>query len=162
MPPKNQVLRLLGGAALLIIGGLLIGIFRAGCPIKRSRADQVCFEKQCINVEVVQKEEDLRRGLQLREFLDPQSGMLFIFAQSRRHSFWMKDTWIPLDMIWMDYGRRIVHVEHDVPPCRKDPCPTYTPSQEALYVLEVNAGYSQELGLELGDRAEFRFRETKP
>lgn len=96
------------------------------------------------------------RGLQFRGSLDSYSGMLFIFPQSRRHSFWMKDTLIPLDMIWMDHGRKIVHIEHDVPPCREDPCPVYTPPQEALYVLEVNAGTAGALGLQLGDEAEFK------
>ncbi len=119
--------------------------------------DQVCFQNRCIDVEVVREKEEMRRGLQFRQSLGAHSGMLFVFPQSRRHAFWMKDTRIPLDMIWMDYTRRIVHIERDVPPCKEDPCPSYTPSQEALYVLEVNAGYTAVLGLKAGDQAEFYF-----
>lgn len=144
---------------LFVICGLLIGIWGTGCVRPTGRAvNQVCFQGQCIKVEVVQKEEELRRGLQFRSSLEADAGMLFIFAANWKHSFWMKDTLISLDIIWMDYGRRIVHIEHDVPPCRKDPCRTYTPRQEALYVLEVNAGKAQALGLRIGEQAEFRFR----
>lgn len=127
-----------------------------GCSSNAAQnANRICFSNACVHVEVVQKMEELRKGLQFRERLDPNSGMLFIFPQSRRHAFWMKDTLIPLDMVWMDYARRVVHIERDVPPCQKDPCPSYTPSQEALYVLEVNAGHTTALGLKVGDQAEF-------
>ncbi len=68
----------------------------------------------------------------------------------------MKDPFIPLDMIWMDEARKVVHIEPSVLPCVADPCPSYPPGREALYVLEINAGHSQELGLQLGDTAEFR------
>ncbi len=117
--------------------------------------NQVCFKDNCFNVEVVQKKEELHRGLQFRKSLDADHGMLFIFQKSGPYAFWMKDTLIPLDMIWMDYGRRVVHIEHDVPPCAADPCPRYPPGHEALYVLEINAGYAEKLELRLGDTAEF-------
>ena len=131
-------------------------VFFTGCSSSLAqRQEQVCFQDACVHVEVVQKTEELRKGLQFRERLDPNSGMLFIFSQNRRHAFWMKNTLIPLDMIWMDDTRRVVHIEEDVPPCKKDPCPSYTPSQEAFYVLEVNAGYTAVLDLKVGDQAEF-------
>ncbi len=137
---------------------LFLCFFFAGCSRPAAHAiNQVCFEGQCVKVEVVQKEEELHRGLQFRKSLDPDSGMLFIFQKSGPYAFWMKDTLIPLDMIWMDDGRRIGHIEHNVPPCAADPCPRYTPAAEALYVLEVNVGYADQLGLKIGDTAEFRF-----
>ena len=141
----------------VIVGMFVSGGFWAGCSRPDARAaDRVCFGEKCVNVEVVQKEEELHRGLQFRKSLDPAGGMLFVFKESRPYAFWMKDTLIPLDMIWMDDGRRIVHIEHDVPPCTVDPCPSYPPKQAALYVLEVNAGYAVKLGLQLRDTAEFR------
>ena len=73
----------------------------------------------------------------------------------------MKDTLIPLDMIWMDSERRIVHIEHNVPPCAADPCPRYPPSGPALYVLEINAGFAAKLGLKVGDTMEFRLKEAE-
>jgi len=81
--------------------------------------------------------------------------MLFVFPQSRQQSFWMKDTLIPLDMIWLDYKRRIIYIERDVPPCQSDPCPTYRPSTEAMYVLEVNAGLAEAQRIQEGDVAWF-------
>lgn len=143
----------------LLLCFLLLLFFYTDCSRSAGQAiDQVCFGEQCINVEVVQKEEDLSRGLQLRKTLAPDTGMLFVFAKSRPYAFWMKDTLIPIDMIWMDSAQRIVHIEHHVPPCTQDPCPHYTPPKEALYVLEVNAGYAETLGLKLGDTAEFRLK----
>lgn len=121
--------------------------------------NQVCFQQKCIQVEVVQKEEDLRRGLQGRASLDSNSGMLFVFPESRRQGFWMKDTLIPLDMIWMDYSRRVVYTAQRVPPCLHDPCRTYTPDEEAMYVLEVNAGYAEILGIKEGTRCEFKLKD---
>ena len=143
--------------AWVIVGTLVPGGFLAGCLRPAAQAvDQVCFGEKCVNVEVVQKEEELHRGLQFRKSLDPGRGMLFIFQKSGPYAFWMKDTLIPLDMIWMDDTRKIVHIEHNVPPCAADPCPRYTPTAEALYVLEVNAGYAATLGLQLNDQAEFK------
>ena len=135
-----------------------VGGFWVGCVQSTAQpVDQVCFKDKCVEVEVVQKEEELRRGLQFRKSLDPDRGMLFIFQKSWPYAFWMKDTLIPLDMIWIDDARKIVYIEHDVPPCATDPCPSYPPKHEALYVLEINAGYAAKLGLQLGDTAEFRF-----
>ena len=140
-------------------GFFVVSCFLSLCFFSEGAAqsqDQVCFAQKCINVEVVQKEEELHRGLQFRKSLDLDSGMLFIFQKSGPYAFWMKDTLIPLDMIWMDDTRKIVHIEHNVPPCAADPCPRYTPTAEALYVLEVNAGYAATLGLQLNDQAEFK------
>lgn len=120
--------------------------------------DQVCFGKKCVNVEVVQDQARRLRGLQFRESLAGNHGMLFIFDRQDIYSFWMKDTLIPLDMIWLDDLRKVVHIEKNVPPCREDPCPHYTPSAKALYVLEINAHESDLLGLHIGDEAEFYFR----
>ena len=123
----------------------------------KANADQVCFSRrECVETEVARKPKDLMRGLQFREFLSPHAGMLFVFPVLARHSFWMKDTKIPLDMIWMDYDRRIVYIKKNVPPCREDPCPVYTPDEEAMYVLEINSGYADVLGLKVGDQAVYK------
>ena len=137
--------------------GFLIFLTLSACSSPQiSHADQVCFKDHCVNVEIVQKEQDLMRGLQLRKSLDEKAGMLFVFPDSAQHSFWMKDTLISLDMIWLDYARRVVYVAYNVPPCEKDPCPTYTPPQDALYVLEVNAGWAPRFNVQIGDETEFK------
>jgi len=128
-------------------------------PPSNNQSNRVCINKSCFDVEVVSKDEDRYRGLQHRTSLEKDHGMLFIFPTSRKHGFWMKDTLISLDMIWLDYSRRVVHIEKDVPPCTKDPCPSYIPIQKALYVLEINAGMVEEKNIMIGQMADFHIVE---
>lgn len=121
----------------------------------------VCINSHCFEVELPNGIDEFMRGLQFRTSLPENRGMLFIFTESDTHRFWMKDTLIPLDMIWLDQDRRIVHIEENVPPCRQDPCPVYTPSKPALYVLEINAHEVQRMGLHTGDQAEFHLADDK-
>lgn len=131
--------------------------FSMGCRFIGGAGDQVCFRQHCYHVEIADDDMERMRGLQNRTTLFPDAGMLFIFPESERHAFWMKDTLIPLDMIWLDSSRKVVHIESNVPPCRKDPCPTYTPATAALYVLELNAGQAASRGITLGDKAEYHW-----
>ena len=136
---------------------LLLAIFcssTAACSEQGSR-NKVCFQRECVTVEIADTDQKRERGLQNRQFLGRREGMLFIFAQNGRYSFWMKDTLIPLDMIWLDDSRRVVYVAANVPPCRSEPCPVYTPPYEARYVLELNAGMAQKLGLHPGSQVQF-------
>lgn len=131
----------------------------SGCfPPPVQTGNQVCFHQSCVNVELVQKPHELTRGLQFRKSLAKNSGMLFIFHRVNLYQFWMKDTFIALDIIWLSEDKKINYIARQVPPCREDPCPTYGPNATSRYVLEVNAGYADELGLNVGDEAEFRFQ----
>src|SRR5262249_28305863 len=82
-------------------------------------------------------------------------GILFFFPQAGEYPFWMKNTLIPLDMIWIDEGKRIAHIAHDVPPCKADPCPNYPPNAHAKYVLELAAGVAAKHHLKDGDILRF-------
>ena len=93
-----------------------------------------------IQVEVANDEPTRTQGLMYRDRLAEDRGMLFFFPQSGEYAFWMKNTLIPLDMIWIDDQQRIAHVTSDVPPCKADPCPNYPPNANAKYVLELAAG----------------------
>lgn len=90
------------------------------------------------------------RGLMFRERLEPDLGMIFLFDAPGLHSFWMKNTHIPLDILWIDSRGQVVHIERRVPPCAADPCPSYSPLRPAAGVLEVAAG--QAGALRLGER----------
>ena len=129
-------------------------------PIDFSRAghapQQVCFSDQCFEVEVSQTLAERMKGLQFRKSLEKNAGMLFIFSESGKHSFWMKDTFIPLDMIWLDRDKKIVTIVPNILPCTTAQCPVYAPDKNALYVLEINAGVSIEKNLKVGDQAIFR------
>jgi uncharacterized membrane protein (UPF0127 family) len=87
-----------------------------------------------------------------RSSISPDRGMLFIFPDVDVHSFWMKNTLIPLDILWIDESRTVVHVERNVPPCKADPCPSYPPKSAAKFVLELGAGQAAAHGLNVGDR----------
>ena len=88
-------------------------------------------------------------GLMFREALPTGEGMLFIFEQADFHTFWMLNMKIPIDFLWLSPEKRIVHIEHSVPPCPEEPCPNYQPMQKALYVVEVAAGFAKKEGLRL-------------
>jgi uncharacterized membrane protein (UPF0127 family) len=108
-----------------------------------------------VTAELAVTDEERARGLMFRERINSDQGMLFVFAEPGVHSFWMKNTLIPLDMLWLDADRRIIHIEADVPPCVEDPCPSYGPNRAALYVLELKAGSARDHGLKVSDRVEF-------
>lgn len=82
-------------------------------------------------------------GLMGRDFLKEDEGMLFIFPTEDKHSIWMYNTKIPLDIAWLDKNWEMVHVEKNVPPCESTnplDCPKYTSPVPAKYVVELNAG----------------------
>ena len=112
---------------------------------------QVCFHDRCFTVEVMDTQEARSRGLQDRTSLPSDQGMLFVFPTEDIFNFWMKDTSIVLDMIWISEGHAIVDIKTDVQPCTQEPCPIYVPSGKARYVLEVNANFAQTHGLKVGD-----------
>jgi hypothetical protein len=66
--------------------------------------------------------------------------MLFLFERPDFHGIWMRNCKFPIDIVWLDEGRKVVHVAPRVPPCAQEPCPVYTPMRRAAYVVEMNAG----------------------
>lgn len=107
-----------------------------------------------VEAELAYTDESRMRGLMFREFLAPDAGMLFVFSVVEPQGFWMKNTKIPLDLIWLNERKEIVYFV-TAEPCKKDPCPSYQPMQKAKYVLEVNAGFVKKNGLKLGIPLEF-------
>jgi hypothetical protein len=79
-------------------------------------------------------------------------GMLFIFPNEAPRSFWMKNTRIPLDIMYFDKDLNMVSISADTQPCRVSRCPSYPSIAPAKYVLELNAGTASELGVGPGDR----------
>jgi uncharacterized membrane protein (UPF0127 family) len=108
-----------------------------------------------LQVEVARTEETRTLGLMFRTALAEDRGMLFVFDRPGLYRFWMKNTLIPLDMVWMDDRKRIIHIEYQVPPCKLDPCPVYGPSAESLYVLEVISGVAAKENLRVGQTVAF-------
>jgi uncharacterized membrane protein (UPF0127 family) len=106
-----------------------------------------------VKVEVAADPENRALGLMFRDRLDPGAGMLFLFTADDELRFWMKNTRIPLDMIFLDASRKIVGIQADVPPCRFDPCPSYGPEPgiRSRYVLELAGGEAKKHNLKIGD-----------
>ncbi|MBI1936316.1 DUF192 domain-containing protein [Candidatus Woesearchaeota archaeon] len=104
-----------------------------------------------INVEIADDENERNNGLMFRKELDKDSGMLFTFNDEDYRTFWMKDTLIPLDIIFINKDWKIIDIKNAVP-CKEDPCRLYHSSLPAKYVLEVNAGFAQRNDIEPGDK----------
>lgn len=111
-----------------------------------------------IHAELADTPQKRAEGLMYREHLADDRGMLFTFSQAQAWVFWMKNTKIPLDLIWMNEKKEIVHIEQRVPICTRtdDSCPQYRPNEGALYVLELAAGRAESLKLQRGSKLQFR------
>lgn len=144
MPGIPVAGRLLVRAILVAALLLLVGACRAGEP-------WVEVGGQRYYVEIADDDDERARGLMYRDELGANEGMLFIFRESVPRSFWMLNTRIPLDIVYIDSEFEIVGWSLDTPPCRTRRCPGYPSGAPARYVLEVNAGEMARLGVEIGD-----------
>ena len=129
--------------ALLLLAPL------AGCA---SEGPWVELKGQRYAVEVADDHEERARGLMFRDELEPGHGMLFVHDVEQPLAYWMKNTRIPLDILYFDEDLKLVSVSRNVPTCSLgDRCPNYPSSAPALYVLELNAGVAAEIGAAKGD-----------
>ncbi len=111
-----------------------------------------------IHAELADTPQKRAEGLMYRTHLGADRGMLFTFLQAQAWTFWMKNTKIPLDIIWMNEKKQIVHIEPNVPICTRqdDSCPQYRPNDESLYVLELAGGRAESLKLQRGSKLQFK------
>jgi uncharacterized membrane protein (UPF0127 family) len=106
-------------------------------------------------VEVADEPAELEQGLMFRDEMAPDHGMVFLHDSEQQQYYWMKNTKIPLDIIYFDRERRLVSVAH-APPCSAgDKCPPFPSEGPAMYVLELNAGTAEALGAKAGDEIKF-------
>ena len=137
----------------IIIIVLLIVIFSVG--VYYSNKDQkVCFGGECFLVELAKTQSEREQGLMFRESLDIEKGMLFIYDEEGSYVFWMKNTLIPLDLIWLNSKREIVDIKYNAQPCT-DPCEFLIPQKPAKYILEINGKLSELKNINIGDKAKF-------
>jgi hypothetical protein len=129
-------------------------------PAETANGPRVIFpDGFVVNVEIANDDELRAQGLMYRDHLRPGTGMLFFFPTDGVYGFWMKNTRIPLDIIWIDANQRVAHVKFHVPPCQVRDCPSYDPGVPARYVLEVAGGEAQRHGIKAGDQ--LRFEQTE-
>jgi uncharacterized membrane protein (UPF0127 family) len=121
--------------------------------ISTSKGPYVIIAGVRLSVEVADTPAERGRGLSGREMLPENSGMLFVFDTPGRYGFWMYGMKFPLDIIWIDERLRVVYFVENAQPC-VNICETYEPPADALYVLEVNAGFVKKYGMKIGDVVE--------
>lgn len=138
------------GPSMLVVLWLLAA---AGCAAQGQPWVEVAGQRY--HVEIAADDATRARGLMFRDELAQDAGMLFIWPRAELRSFWMRNTRIPLDIVYLSPELEIVGWSLDTPPCRTRQCPGYPSGRPAQYVLEVNAGEMARLGAEIGDRVRF-------
>lgn len=109
--------------------------------------------KAIVNVEIVDEARTREAGLMFRRSLGRNFGMLFVFDSSAVQTFWMKNTLLPLDMIFIDEKGKVVTIHRNTTPRSLQ---TYPSAEPSLCVVEVNGGFSDAHGLDVGDLMEWR------
>lgn len=125
------------------------GLLLAGCASGSDLWVEINGERY--TVEIADDDAERARGLMFREHMEAGHGMLFIHEREQPLAYWMKNTKIPLDILYFDDERVLVSQQRDVPPCSLgNSCPSYASDAPARYVLELNAGEAAELELKNG------------
>ena len=133
------------GTTIIILGFLLF-------PQKINQPI-VSFENKIFQVEFAQTDVERQQWLMYRESLDEDKWMLFVFQNEWIHTFWMKNTLIPLDMIRIneiDWENRVVDIQ-TAQPCVTDECAIYKPAWDSLFVLEINAWLAEKYEIHVWD-----------
>lgn len=140
---------------LLLTVTALLGLASTACS-STATPHWIDLNGQRFSVEVADDFEERARGLMYRESMPADHGMLFVHENEAPLAYWMKNTRIPLDILYFDANRRFVSAQRRVPTCSAgDRCPNYPSAGPAKYVLELNAGRSDALNLKPGDTITF-------
>ncbi|MCP9483086.1 DUF192 domain-containing protein [Shimia sp. CNT1-13L.2] len=138
-------MRLWLSALLMVIGSMAMAAETA------CRADRIelrgDFGLAAFRIEVAQTPDERARGLMFREYMAPGAGMLFVFERTGPVAFWMENTLIPLDMIFVDEAGTVSHIHHNAIPHDRTPIPG---GDAVRYVLEINGGMARALGIDVG------------
>jgi uncharacterized membrane protein (UPF0127 family) len=141
------------GLSLLLLLSAQTSLPRQEVWIARGASQQ---EIARFTVEIADTPETWQRGLMERASLAPNAGMLFLFPDVTPRSFWMMNTLIPLDMLFIDADRRIINIQANALPCAPPRrCPMYGSTAPAKYVLEIPGGRARTLDIRAGDHVHF-------
>ena len=132
---------------ILRIVPIILLLFLASCNSPTGSA--------VVEVEIADNFEERSVGLMYREDLEDDRGMFFIFEESAYKAFWMKNTLITLDLIFISENFKVVDVKENFEPCDKNVCESYKPKEKAKYVLEVNAGFVKGHNIRVGDEVRY-------
>ena len=141
---------------------VMVGVFLSHMPVHGATDPELISIHTpsgiTIRAEIADTPRKRAHGLMHREHLKQDHGMLFFFSEPQAWTFWMKNTKIALDLIWLDEKKRVTHIERNVPICTKsdDSCPQYRPnSADAVYVLEIAGGTVDGYKIEKGTKLQF-------
>jgi uncharacterized membrane protein (UPF0127 family) len=115
-------------------------------------ADSAGTPKTKIEIQIANTEFDRELGLMYRKSMEENQGMLFIFPAESVQSFWMRNTYIPLDMIFVNSNKRIITIHKDTKTLSDQ---TYRSTAPAKYVIEVNAGFADKYNIKDGDEVKW-------
>jgi len=138
---------------LLALSLIIIFIFFQSIP--REKWSKACINSNCFSIELAETNAERAKGLMYKAKLGQYNGMLFVFDKEGIYPFWMKNTLMPLDIIWIDKDQKIVFMAKDSQPCELEQCVSINPEVEATYVLEINAGFCDGLDIKVGDAVIF-------
>jgi len=144
-----------GLSKIVLLAILVLSILKGtinACPLELPTATLSINGRHLI-VELAATPQSRRCGLSKRTALDANQGMLFIYPRSDLRTFWMKDTWIPLSIAFVDDSGNIINIEIMSP---DQTAQKYHSSKPALYALEVNQGWFRLHGIKAGDRVEMK------
>ena len=146
-------------AAILLLASiwLLYILMRGKHGDENFREITVTIGGKVHKLEVADTEAKRQKGLMNRAKLESDKGMFFVFDNSGIHPFWMKNTLIALDMIWLNSNKEIVFMYENAQPCNnviEAVCKSIIPEGIAKYVIELNAGSVEKLELKIGDKVD--------
>jgi uncharacterized protein len=113
-----------------------------------------------LTVYLAMTNEQIIKGLVIKNQLKENEGMLFVYQLPAKYTFSMRGMKFPIDIIWLDNARKVIHIEHSLEPCPSDiDCPKFIPSAAALYVLETIAGFSNRHDVKIGTQIDFHLQQ---
>ena len=124
---------------------------------------EFCFQESCFELEIADTPEKRTLGYMFRKQIPDNQAMLFVFWIPGYHSFWMKNTLVPLDMIWLDEDYRVISINQAEPCWENEDCPWYSPDSEIKisYVIEANSWTAEKIWLSIWDIVEIKNYEYK-
>ena len=134
----------------IIVFSLIFLVFVTACTKKSDIYIDNGVEQIKVRAEIADTEDKKIKGLMFRKSLKEDAGMWFPFGTDSTYSFWMKNTLIPLDIIFINKEFTIVDIIQ-AEPCEEEPCESYSTTQYSRYILEVNQGFAARNNIEIGN-----------
>ncbi len=142
---------------IIILSGIIIVLFII-LYFKKSptKYTTVKIKDVKIRAEIADTLMKRTKGLMFRKTLSENEGMLFVFGNEDYHSFWMMNMSFPIDIIFVDKEKKVVDIVKNAQPCKL--CSSYRPKEKSMYVLEVNANFTEEHNVKIGSSLEFELK----